>query len=155
MSIVINSASEWQKLIEEKIPLSQALGFSIESLTEDAIRCTAPLEPNLNVHNTGFAGSLYSLCTLTSWTLISHLMSVQKKTASVLLREGNIRYLKPVEQSITISAFLPEDHRLAEFISNFNTREKATLTLLSHVMQENEPLAEFCGEFVVSGIEPS
>ena len=44
----------------EEIPLSAAMGLKIVDGDDGALTLRAPLEPNRNVHGTGFAGSLYA-----------------------------------------------------------------------------------------------
>ena len=59
-----DAALALQHKIHESIPLSEAMQFSIASLSRESILVTAPLAPNVNIHGTGFAGSIYSLAVL-------------------------------------------------------------------------------------------
>ena len=65
----MNAAEALEQKIRGSIPLSDAMQFHIEALSLDAIEVVAPLPPNVNIHGTGFAGSIYSVAVLTGWAL--------------------------------------------------------------------------------------
>ena len=96
----LNAAHELQKRIRATIPLADAMQFSIGELDVDRIRVSAPLEPNVNIHGTGFAGSLYSLAVLTGWALCMHLIDSFGLDAELVVGKGEIRYRAPVRGPI-------------------------------------------------------
>ena len=89
-------AGTLQQKIRESIPLSEAMQFTIESLDNEAIRVTAPLEPNINIHGTGFAGSIYSVAVLTGWALATHILEDAGLEAELVVAKAEIRYRAPV-----------------------------------------------------------
>ena len=89
-------AEELQDRIHRHIPLAKAMQFSIDELDPGAIRVSAPLEPNINIHGTGFAGSIYSLAVLTGWALCTHILEDAKIDAELVVARGEIRYRAPV-----------------------------------------------------------
>ena len=54
----------------EHIPLSEKMGVRIQQYTGQKFITTMPETGNQNPHHTLFAGSLFSLATLTGWGLI-------------------------------------------------------------------------------------
>jgi thioesterase domain-containing protein len=92
----MNAATALQQKIRRTIPLSDAMQFSIREMSLDAIRVAAPLEPNINIHGTGFAGSIYSLGVLTGWALCTHIMDELGIEAELVVARAEIRYRKPV-----------------------------------------------------------
>jgi hypothetical protein len=70
----MTAAQALEQKIRTAIPLSAAMQFSIKVLNQDEIQVSAPLEPNINVHGTGFAGSIYSAAILTGWALCTHVI---------------------------------------------------------------------------------
>jgi thioesterase domain-containing protein len=99
----MNAATALQQKIRRAIPLSEAMQFSIRDLSLDAIRVTAPLEPNINIHGTGFAGSIYSLGVLTGWTLCTHIMDELGIEAELVVARAEIRYRAPVNGELECS----------------------------------------------------
>lgn len=92
----MSTASALQATIRDSIPLSQAMQFSIDTLDLDEIRVSAPLEPNINIHGTGFAGSIYSIAVLTGWALCTHILQALEIDAELVVGKAGIRYLAPV-----------------------------------------------------------
>ena len=99
-NIVNLNAEVLTRLIHENIPLSEAMQFSIEELTDQSISVVAPLSPNSNVHGTGFAGSLYSLAALSAWSLTTNLINQAGLHADVVMASAEIRYRRPVQSVI-------------------------------------------------------
>ncbi len=70
--------------------------FEINRLSLDAIGVSAPLPPNVNIHGTGFAGSIYSLAVLTGWALCTHILEQLELDADLVVAKAEIRYRAPV-----------------------------------------------------------
>lgn len=137
-----NLQSTWQK----DIPISDAMGIRIQDYTGDVFTTHAPLANNVNVHSTMFAGSIYSLGTLTCWGLL-HLQLLERQLdGAVVLADGNIQYHKPVSEQPSAVARL-EDVK-GDF-SVLNEGKNAHLNMTSTVFSGERPVAEFTGRFVV------
>ena len=94
------AAAELEHRIHQAIPLSQAMGYRITTLADTQITVEAPLGPNVNIHGTGFAGSLYALGILTAWGLCAHIIARAGLEAELVVSEANIRYRAPVKGDI-------------------------------------------------------
>ena len=92
----MDAAGELKDRIHRHIPLAKAMQFSIDELDPGSIRVSAPLEPNINIHGTGFAGSIYSLAVLTGWALCTHILEDAQVDAELVVARGEIRYRAPV-----------------------------------------------------------
>lgn len=100
----MGAARELEDKIRATIPLAAAMRFSIGELDLDHIRVSAPLEPNVNIHGTGFAGSLYSLAVLSGWALCMHLIETLELDAELVVGRAEIRYRAPVRGTIECRA---------------------------------------------------
>ena len=109
----MSAADALQNTIRESIPLSRAMDFSIDALDLDAIRVSAPLEPNINIHGTGFAGSIYSVAVLTGWALCTHIMQELQIDAELVVGSADIRYLAPVRGNLECHCRCSEAERHA------------------------------------------
>jgi len=92
----MSAADELQDKIHLHIPLASAMQFTIDELDPGAIRVSAPLKPNINIHGTGFAGSIYSLAVLTGWALCTHILEDAGVDAELVVARAEIRYRAPV-----------------------------------------------------------
>ena len=120
----MSDREQLQELIRSTIPLSEFMQFEIGELTPTSIRTLAPLQTNINVHGTAFAGSLYSLAMLTAWALISHCLQQHALEAELVAARADIRYRKPVTGPIACQALL-EPAQIEAFIGQLQARGRA------------------------------
>lgn len=138
--------AELQQTWQNDIPISDAMGIRIHQYTGRMFETRATLSRNINVHGTMFAGSIYSLGTLTCWGLL-HLQLLERELdGAVVLGDGNIHYHKPVTQEPRAIA------RLSDVTGDFSALKEgknARLTMKSQILDDDRPVAEFTGRFVV------
>ena len=78
------------------IPASAFMQITPLSYCEGEFQATAPIEPNINLHQTMFAGSIYTLMTLTGWGAVWLNQQLAGVTGDIVLADAHIRYLAPV-----------------------------------------------------------
>jgi thioesterase domain-containing protein len=141
----MSEAEKLQRRIREFIPLSEAMQFSIEELSPQAIRVVAPLEPNINIHGTGFAGSIYSLAILTGWALCAHILEQAAVDAELVVAKAQIRYRAPVTGELRCSATAAAERREA-FLRGARESGKGVLALDIEVGDDRQAVldATFC-----------
>ena len=123
-----NVEAEMQSLVHETIPISRQMEFQVLSLDNSGIKSRAPLAPNINIHNTGFAGSLYSLAALTAWSYATHLVDYHGLKAELVIASANIRYLRPVTDKIECICATGK-REMQRFIDTLAAGNKAKLEL--------------------------
>ena len=121
----------------------------------------APLHRNTNVHQTAFAGSLFSIGVLASFYLARQFMLDQglledesqektcdsksdttiinrsngKPTYTLVARSADIRYRRPVRSAwIKATSRLPDKEELQNFLSQLKARGKAMMTVQGSIM---------------------
>ena len=107
----MNASDVLEQKIRQAIPLSEAMQFSISSLSLDGIQVRAPLEPNINIHGTGFAGSIYAVGVLTGWALCTHIMQETDIEAELVVAGAEIRYRAPVTGELECSCVCSMEQR--------------------------------------------
>lgn len=80
----------------EHIPLSEKMGVRILQYTGQKFITTMPEAGNQNPHQTLFAGSLFSLATLTGWGLIWLMLRERHLGGTIILADAHIRYSSPI-----------------------------------------------------------
>jgi thioesterase domain-containing protein len=91
--------SELQKRWEQQIPISDKMGIKINQYTGYQFECCAQLNPNLNPRNSMFAGSAFTLATLTGWGMSWLLMKERELSADIVLADSTIRFHHAVEET--------------------------------------------------------
>lgn len=124
----MSAAQDLQEKIRSTIPLSDAMQFNIVDLTEKSILVHAPLSPNVNIHGTGFAGSIYSLAVLTGWAMVTHIIDSQGIDGDLVVGKAEIRYRKPVVGDIECRCSVP-GYLYEAFNRDMKTNGKAKLSL--------------------------
>ena len=124
----MNAAKALQQKIRATIPLSEAMQFHIESLGLDAIEVSAPLAPNVNIHGTGFAGSIYSVAVLTGWALCTHILEAFEIDADLVVARAEIRYRAPVTAELRCHTLADAEAR-ESFLQDVRKHGKGVLPL--------------------------
>lgn len=122
------AAEALQQKIRDAIPLSDAMQFGIDSLGLEAIEVSAPLPPNVNIHGTGFAGSIYSVAVLTGWALCTHILDEMKVDAELVVAKAEIRYRAPVTGDLRCKSGVETNDR-ESFLRDIHERGKGKLQL--------------------------
>ena len=92
-----NLSSELQSTWHKTIPMSKAMNIEIGFYDQKRLVTTCDEAFNKNLHNTMFAGSIYTLATLTGWGWVYLLIKQKNLDGNVVLADANIRYHRPVE----------------------------------------------------------
>jgi len=138
--------AELQKTWHQTIPLSAFMQLQIEQFDGTALRCQAPLAPNKNLHQTMFAGSIYSLLTLTGWGLVWLQLKADGLSGDIVLADAQIRYLRPVNgQGRAVASLQRCQGSLQALLQRKKVRQQLTIELRDGELL----LAELQARFVV------
>ncbi len=140
------NSKELEQRIREGIPLTAHMDFRVVELTNHAIVVNGGGEKNINVHGTAFAGSLYTICTLALWGLVTSRLPEQ---ADLVLAEGTIRYRKPVSGDIIARCEIAPK-QMDHFLNAVQSRGRARLTAEVKVPLQQGPAVEFSGTVYAS-----
>ncbi|RYV03119.1 thioesterase [Shewanella sp. OPT22] len=146
-----NNQTLLKQLIEtwhSTIPVSQFMQIKPLELTESTFTVTAPIEPNINCHNTMFAGSLSTLATLTGWGAVWLQQKLNNVEGDIVLADGHIRYLAPVTSQPTATV----DCKNFDF-SRLVTGKKQRFELKVNIICKQKLCAEFAGIYVSLPLE--
>lgn len=137
-----NLMDVWHKTI----PLSKAMNINIGYY--DGLELVTHCDPmfNKNLHNTMFAGSIYTLATLTGWGWVYLLLQNSHCHGDIVLAEGNIKYLAPINGvSCAKTEQLLVDGSTEHLVEN----GKAKMTISVNVYSGDTVAAKFIGKYVV------
>lgn len=121
------------------IPLLESMAFQVTDWDGHTLTTRAPLERNRNDKQTGFAGSIAALASVTGWGLATLVAQKADKPFQVAIRDSQQSYNRPVEGDLLarVSITAGERHRFAE---ELRLRGKARLNLI--VIVGTEKVAE-------------
>ncbi len=138
--------TQLQQIWHQTIPLSAFMQLQIEQFDGNQLICRAPLTPNRNLHQSMFAGSIYSILTLTGWGLVWLQLQAQGLSGDIVLADADIRYLAPVHQDARAEVQLLDT--TGDFTALARGR-RVRQALVVRLLDGERVLAEFHGRFVV------
>lgn len=87
---------ELQNTWYDTIPITEQMGIKLYQYSGRTLETRASLNKNINLHGTMFAGSIFSLATLTGWGMIFLKLKEKELTGEIVLGDGDIHYHKPI-----------------------------------------------------------
>lgn len=137
---------ETETFLHTQIPLTQAMGVTVEGWDGQRLILQAPLEPNHNHLGTAFGGSLSALATLAGYSLLWLLLG--DREAHIVVRDSSIRYRHPVCGVLRAFCQKPDEAEWQAFLQKWSDEGRAHLTLRVTIEHEEKVCVEFEGCFV-------
>lgn len=134
--------------VHQEIPISRFMGVRIVDFAVTQLVLEADLAPNINVHDTAFAGSLYSICALSGWCLVTLQHEIRSVEAEVVVAKGEIKYIKPVTSQPIIACAVLQDNP-DEVFADYQERGKARITVETIIQEQGESAAIFSGNYAL------
>ncbi|ENM3807882.1 bifunctional GNAT family N-acetyltransferase/hotdog fold thioesterase [Vibrio cholerae] len=141
---------EWCTELQDRwgkhIPISDKMGIKIQQYTGYQFQCYAQLNPNLNPHNTLFAGSAFTLATLTGWGMAWLLMRERDLQGDIVLVDSHIRYRHPVVQNPLASTSLDG---ISGDLDRLESGRKARIVVRVIISSGEVEAIEFIGTYML------
>lgn len=116
---------KYQSMVNETIPVSQYMQWKIKELTPFKILTETKLAPNINIHGTAFAGSIYSAAMATGWTLLKCWYDSYQYKTELVAAEANIKYLSPVPEDFLCTAELSKSSNNYQHLTERMKQQKS------------------------------
>jgi len=146
-------ARELETVWHREIPISAGMGISVKEYDGRRLVVSAPLAPNVNVHGTAFAGSLYAIAALCGWGITWLTLKQRALDAHIVIANGHIDYHRPVAETIVATCALePDVHRDA--FDRLASAGKTRFPLVCRIGAGEAPAASFNGDYAVRLIRP-
>ena len=141
------------QLLHNEIPLCQFMQLEIDTLNRLQINASAPLSPNRNIHQTGFAGSLYALAVATGWAYIQHLLqladNIDHSQCSLVLKKASIQYRLPVNGDIYLQSGFYNTEKVTLFHHQLSSKNKIGVSLKVSILSNDKTCVRVMGDYVV------
>ncbi len=140
--------------LKREIPLTCHMGLSTPNWNGQTLQMPAALAPNVNDKGTGFGGSQVALATLCGWSITTLWLEQSGFKASVVVKESQVEYLKPVTGDFVVETELPPESVLAEALARYQARGRTRLNLEVLVRQGETVALRLQGQYVAFRPEP-
>lgn len=98
--------AKWIEAIEKVIPFVERTGIEVLELEPGYAKLKLPFEPNVNHVGTVYAGALFTLAELPGGAIF--LSTFDSRKFYPIVRDMQIRFLKPAKTDITVEVRLSE-----------------------------------------------
>ncbi|QDP02432.1 bifunctional GNAT family N-acetyltransferase/hotdog fold thioesterase [Thalassotalea sp. PS06] len=153
MEKLLKNETDYQKPLQvlsglwhSTIPITQSLKFTPCFYDGNEFVVSADRNANVNLHQTMFAGSIYSLATLTGWGWVYMQLQQQQLDGDIVLADANIRYHRPVNGYGIGRTFTKNNQG---DLSSLNETGKARFNVSVEVFDGDQICATFEGLFAI------
>jgi thioesterase domain-containing protein len=127
--IYVDSQESLQEAFHELIPISKAMGVTVQEYTGTSLIIRAPLALNINHQHSAFGGSLFAVAALAGWGLMQMKLSEHLLDCNTVVQNGEVSYERPVYDDLVCKCTLPED--ADSLFESLRESGKASTTLIS------------------------
>ena len=128
------------------IPLSKAMNIQIAHFDEEKLISHCDGSFNKNLHNTMFAGSIYTLATLSGWGWVYLQLQRLQYKGDIVLAKADINYHAPITgfgyAKVSVDSVSGDFNRL-------KLGKNAHINLTAHLYNGDNVAATFTGSYVV------
>lgn len=139
-------ALELQQKWHNTIPLSKAMNIELCYYDQQVLITHCDEAFNKNLHHTMFAGSIYTLATLTGWAWVYMQLKHQNLEGSIVLADANIRYHQPLKGPAYAKT---ESDQVTGDLSAIALAKKSRFTINVSLYCGDKVAATFKGLYVV------
>ena len=147
----LTSSKALQDVWHDTIPLSKAMNIQISYFDDQELITHCDASFNKNLHNTMFAGSIYTLATLSGWGWVYLQLQKQQIKGDIVLAKANIEYHAPITG--LGYAKVSSDSVSGDF-SRLTLGKNARIHLTAHLYSGDNIAATFTGSYVVLAAKP-
>lgn len=138
-----------EQYLQEHIPISSAMGVTVETASSSHIVLSAPISNNINHKKTVFGGSLHAVATLACWGLLHvNLAEWQEAGVQIVIASSNVAYLAPVDTDFKAECHMPNPAEWDRFKKMLQKKGKARIELHAKIVQKGKLCVNYSGVFV-------
>lgn len=150
LGVLHKSQKNWIKKLQDiwyqTIPISKAMQIAICYYDERSMITHCDPAFNKNLHNTMFAGSIYTLATLTGWGWVYFQLFKDNCQGDIVLADASIKYMAPIKG--VVAAKTSESFVVGE-TKSLQQGNKARFTVEVELLSGENVAAKFTGHYVV------
>ena len=137
-----------QTYLHEHIPLSKAMGATVEKADPSGVVLSAPLAPNINHRETVFGGSASSLAILAAWSVVHFGLEREGFSCRVVIQKNTVSYDKPMAGTFTARCDAPDREIWQRFLAMVKRKKIGRIEIASILEHHGEITGRMEGVFV-------
>ena len=117
--------------LHAEIPLAAAMKLSVATIDAGGISLRAPLDANINHHDTAFGGSIATLGILTGWSMLHIALLDEQIDARIVIQQSSVTYYRPITTDLEASCPRPDAPGWKLFMETLRRSKTARIPLRS------------------------
>ena len=136
--------------LHREMPICVAMDIRPTAWDAGRLSMRMPLEPNRNHQYSAFAGSLNALCTTAGWGAVFLLLRSEGLEGNIVIRRGEIRYLRPVRSPQIVAQTLPVAADAEGFFFELlRSKGRSKIDVSAEIADAEGVLVRFTGAYVI------
>lgn len=137
--------------LHKEIPLTKYMQINPKKIKENKLITTAPIEPNINDKQTGFAGSLSTLVTISAWSACYLLVEEELgfKNTMIAVIKSDTSYRTPVTKELYCETTLPSKEEIERLKQKLDSKGSGSLRIKSKIIEDEKVCVDFEGIYVI------
>jgi thioesterase domain-containing protein len=137
--------------LNERIPLSRAMGIDVLAARPEEVTLSAPLAPNINHQETVFGGSASAVAMLAAWGLLQVRLEAENAPSRVVIHRSEMTFLRPIAADFTATAVVAGNGAWTRFREALRRRGRGRIHVSVALACKGDSVAAFEGDFVAMG----
>jgi thioesterase domain-containing protein len=137
-----------ESYLHEQIPLSQAMGVSVRSITDGGVTLSAPLAPNINHKSTVFGGSASTLSILAARSTLHVRLIDAGLPSEIVIQSNTMAYERPMRGEFVATGAVSAASDWPAFVRMLERRKRARIEIEAVLRCGDEAVGAFSGRFV-------
>jgi len=143
-----NAVKELVAMWHKGIPLTQFMALDIVAYSPHSVKTSASMASCINVHQSMFAGAIYSQAVLTGWGLLHLAMARYGLQGSIVLASGEVSYRRPLRRDPC--GYIYHPLKLTDFARLSDGKKcSVELTVILQEGDSDQTCATFAGRYVI------
>lgn len=135
--------------LHKHIPISAAMGVTVESASFDEVCLRAPLDLNINHRSTVFGGSAAAVAILAGWALLHVRVGHGGRGDRIVIQRNSIEYTHAIDDDFEAVAIAPDARDWARFQKMLHRRGRGRIDITTRLICRGEFAGECVGAYVI------
>lgn len=142
--------NDLEEKLHTQIPMTKYMQLKVNSINDNKLITTAPLEPNINDKGTGFAGSLSTLVTISGWSAC--FLEVKKlgfDESMIAIIKSDTLYKSPITKDMKCITTLPTKEQIEVLKEKLKEKSSGSIKINSRIIEDDKVCVEFEGVYII------
>ncbi|WP_164968120.1 YiiD C-terminal domain-containing protein [Arcobacter sp. CECT 8986] len=141
---------ELEEKLYKEIPLTEFMQIKLDKIDEKSLISSASFEKNKNDKNTGFAGSLSTLVTISAWcACYLNTIKLGYKDSMIAIIKSDTSYKAPVTKDFYCETTLPSQEQIDLFKKKLQNKKSSSLRIKSQIIEDGKVCVNFEGVYII------